>query len=88
MLVQMWISRTREYEADRSGADVVGDPHGLASALQKLDAYSKRLPMQEATPGTAHMFIVHPFSGSSVLSLFSTHPPLEKRIQRLLGKSR
>ena len=87
LLVQMWISRTREYEADRSGAEVVGDPHGLASALQKLDAYSKRLPMQEATPGTAHMFIVHPFSGSSLLNVFSTHPPLEKRIARLLGKS-
>ena len=86
LFIQMWISRTREYEADRSGAEILGDPRGLASALQKLDAYSKRLPMQEAAPATAHLFIVHPFSGSSLLNLFSTHPPLEKRIERLLRK--
>src|SRR5687767_14803801 len=87
MLVQMWISRTREYQADASGAQVIGNPHGLASALQKLDSYSKRIPLQ-ASPNTAHMFIVHPFSGSSVLNLFSTHPPLQKRIARLTGQSR
>jgi heat shock protein HtpX len=86
LFIQMWISRTREYEADRSGAEILGDPRGLASALQKLDAYSKRLPMQEAAPATAHLFIVHPFSGSSFLNMFSTHPPLEKRIERLLRK--
>jgi heat shock protein HtpX len=87
MLVQMWISRTREYHADATGAAVVGNPHGLASALQKLDSYSKRIPLQ-ASPNTAHMFIVHPFSGSSLLNLFSTHPPLQKRIARLTGQSR
>jgi heat shock protein HtpX len=84
MLIQMWISRTREYEADRSGAEMAGTPHGLASALQKLDGYSKRLPM-EASPSTAHMFIVHPFSGGGLMNLFSTHPPIPKRIERLLG---
>ena len=87
MLVQMWISRTREYQADASGAQVIGNPHGLASALQKLDSYSKRIPLQ-ASPNTAHMFIVHPFSGSSLLNLFSTHPPLQKRIARLTGQGR
>ncbi len=87
MLIQMWISRTREYQADASGAALAGTPHGLASALQKLEAYSKRLPM-EAAPSTAHMLIVHPFSGSALLNLFSTHPSTQKRIARLLGKRR
>jgi heat shock protein HtpX len=87
MIIQMWISRTREYQADASGAQVVGSPHGLASALQKLEAYSKRLPM-EASPSTAHMFIVHPFSGASLMNLFSTHPPTQKRIARLMGQGR
>ena len=86
MLIQMWISRTREYEADASAAAMVGSPHGLASALHKLENYSKRIPM-EASPSTAHMFIVHPFSGGSLMSLFSTHPPTAKRIERLLGRS-
>ena len=85
MLIQMWISRTREYQADASGSDIAGSPHGLASALQKLENYSKRIPM-EASPSTAHMFIVHPFSGRSLMSLFSTHPPIEKRIERLLAR--
>jgi heat shock protein HtpX len=85
MLIQMWISRTREYQADASGSDIAGSPHGLASALQKLDNYSKRIPMQ-ASPSTAHMMIMHPFSGRSLMSLFSTHPPTEKRIERLLGR--
>jgi heat shock protein HtpX len=84
MLIQFWISRTREYEADATGARIAGSPHGLASALQKLENYSKRIPM-EASPSTAHMFIVHPFSGSALLNLFSTHPPTQKRIARLLG---
>jgi heat shock protein HtpX len=87
MLIQMWISRTREYQADASGAEVAGNPNGLASALQKLETYSKRVPM-EASPSTAHMFIVHPFSGGSIMSLFSTHPPTQKRIERLLGRGR
>jgi heat shock protein HtpX len=85
MLIQMWISRTREYQADASAAEAAGNPHGLASALQKLEGYSKRLPM-EASPSTAHMLIVHPFSGGSLMNLFSTHPPIQKRIARLLGR--
>ncbi len=87
MMIQMWISRTREYQADASGAEVVGSGQGLASALRKLDAYSKRLPL-DASPSTAHMFIVHPFSGSALLNLFSTHPPIQKRIERLVGQNR
>jgi len=84
MLIQMAISRSREYHADESGASYAGRSEGLASALQKLGAYSKRLPMQ-ASPQTAHMFIVNPLSGKSMMSLFSTHPPLEERIARLRG---
>jgi heat shock protein HtpX len=86
MLIQMWISRTREYQADASGADIAGSPRGLASALQKLENYSKRIPM-ETSPSAAHMFIMHPFTGSSLMNLFSTHPPTQKRIQRLLDNS-
>jgi heat shock protein HtpX len=86
MLIQMAISRSREYQADASGAETAGSPHGLASALQKLETYSKRIPM-EASPSTAHMYIVHPFSGSALLNLFSTHPPIQKRIAHLLGTS-
>lgn len=86
MLIQLWISRTREYQADASGAETVGSPYGLASALQKLDGYSKRIPM-EASPSTAHMYIVKPFGGGSLMNLFSTHPPIQKRIERLLGPS-
>jgi len=86
MLIQLWISRTREYQADSSGAQVAGSPQGLASALQKLENYSKRIPM-EASPSTAHMFIMHPFSGGSLMNFFSTHPPTQKRIERLLGKN-
>jgi heat shock protein HtpX len=86
MLIQMWISRTREYQADASAAEAVGSPYGLSSALQKLENYSKRLPM-DASPSTAHMMIIHPFSGRSLMNLFSTHPPTQKRIERLLGRS-
>jgi heat shock protein HtpX len=86
MLIQMGISRSREYQADASGAEAAGNPHGLASALQKLENYSKRIPM-EASPSTAHMFIIHPFSGGSLMNLFSTHPPTAKRIERLLGRN-
>jgi heat shock protein HtpX len=85
MLIQMAISRSREYLADASGAAFAGNPEGLARALEKLGAYSKRLPMQ-ANPSTAHMFIVNPLSGRSLMSLFSTHPPLEERIARLRGQ--
>ncbi|MBN1570412.1 MAG: zinc metalloprotease HtpX [Acidobacteria bacterium] len=84
MLIQMWISRTREYQADASASEAIGSPNGLASALQKLENYSKRIPM-EASPSTAHMFIMHPFSGRSLMSLFSTHPSTQKRIERLLA---
>lgn len=85
MLIQMAISRSREYMADATGASFAGTPDGLARALEKLGAYSKRLPM-DASPSTAHMFIVNPLSGRSLMSLFSTHPPLEERIARLRGQ--
>ncbi len=84
MVIQMAISRSREYLADATGAGFVGNPEGLARALEKLGAYSKRLPMN-ANPSTAHMFIVNPLSGKSLMGLFSTHPPLEERIARLRG---
>jgi heat shock protein HtpX len=84
MLIQMAISRSREYQADATGAGFAGQPYGLASALKKLGAYSKRLPMN-ASPNTAHMFIVNPLTGRSLMNLFSTHPPLEDRIARLTG---
>ncbi len=82
MLIQMAISRTREYAADATSAQVTGDPHELISALQKLDGYSKRIPM-DASPATAHMFIIQPFTGESIMRLFSTHPRTEDRIARL-----
>lgn len=85
MLIQMAISRSREYLADATGAAFAGSPEGLARALEKLGAYSRQLPM-DASPSTAHMFIVNPLSGRSLMSLFSTHPPLEERIARLRGR--
>ena len=86
MLIQMAISRSREYEADATGAHMTGNPYALASALQKLDTYSKRLPLG-ATASTAHLFIVAPLiSGASFVNLFSTHPPIAKRIERLVGR--
>jgi heat shock protein HtpX len=84
MIIQMAISRSREYLADTTGAAYAGNPEHLARALEKLGAYSKRLPM-DANPSTAHMFIVNPLSGASLMRLFSTHPPLEERIARLRG---
>ncbi len=85
-LIQLWVSRTREYQADASGAHYTGNPYALASALQKLDAYSRRLPMQ-ASPSTAHLFIIQPFlGGMNFGNLFSTHPPIAKRIERLTGR--
>ncbi len=86
MLIQMAISRSREYGADSTGARLAGTPDGLANALRKLFAASKRIPLN-AGPATAHMFIVKPFTGDVLLNLFSTHPPLEKRIERLLGRA-
>lgn len=82
MMIQMAISRTREYSADATAAKVTGKPEGLASGLRKLESWSKRIPM-DASPATAHMFIIKPFTGSAMLRLFSTHPPTEERIARL-----
>jgi heat shock protein HtpX len=84
-LIQLAVSRSREYQADATGAHFTGNPYALASALSKLDTYSRRLPLQ-ATPSTAHLFIVQPFLGMNFGSLFSTHPPIAKRIERLTGR--
>jgi heat shock protein HtpX len=84
MIIQMAISRSREYQADATGAQLAGNSAGLADALEKLGTYSRQLPMN-ANPSTAHMFIVNPLSGRSMMSLFSTHPPMEERIARLRG---
>jgi heat shock protein HtpX len=83
VLIQAAISRSREFSADAGGAAIAGNPYGLADALRKIDAASKRLPL-DANPATAHMFIVKPFSGAGLMSLFSTHPPTEARIQALM----
>jgi heat shock protein HtpX len=82
MLIQMAISRSREYEADRGGAELAGNPLYLAGALRKLELANQQIPM-EANPATAHMFIVNPLTGGGLMGLFSTHPPLEERIKRL-----
>ena len=82
MLIQMAVSRTREYAADAAAAKYAGTPFGLISALQKLESWSKRLPM-EASPATAHMFIIKPFSGQALMRLFSTHPSTQERVARL-----
>ena len=81
-IIQMWISRTREYLADAGGAQMCGDPLSLANALRKLEAGAERIPM-DANPATSHMFIVNPLTGRQVMNLFSTHPPMEERIARL-----
>ena len=86
LLIQAAISRSREYAADAAGADMTGNPYGLANALEKLETGNKRLPMN-ASPATSHLFIVKPFSGGGIMTLFSTHPPIDKRIARLLGRS-
>jgi len=85
MLIQLAVSRSREYQADETGAHLTGNPYALASALGKLDAYSRRIPMQ-ASPSTAHLFIIQPVLGVNVGNLFSTHPPIAKRIERLTGR--
>jgi heat shock protein HtpX len=82
MLIQMAISRTREYSADAAAARYTGGPYGLISGLRKLEGWSKRIPM-DASPATAHMFIIKPFSGQALMRLFSTHPSTEDRIRRL-----
>jgi heat shock protein HtpX len=86
LLIQMAISRTREFGADGTAAEYTGGPYGLVSALQKLETLSKRIPM-DASPATAHMFIIKPFTGSAIMRLFSTHPSTEQRIERLMARS-
>ena len=81
-LIQLAISRSREFGADRTGAEIVRDPEALASALEKLEAYSRRIPLP-VNPAASHMFIVRPFTGATLQKLFSTHPPTEERIARL-----
>jgi heat shock protein HtpX len=83
MLIQMAISRSREFLADETGARLAENPRSLASALEKLATASKRIPMQEASQATAHMFIVNPLSGGGFSKWFSTHPPVEERVRRL-----
>jgi heat shock protein HtpX len=86
MLIQLAVSRSREYAADETGAHFTGNPYALASALRKLDSYSKRLPLV-ASPSNAHLFIVAPLVGGDLMmNLFSTHPPIAKRIERLTGR--
>ena len=89
-LIQMSISRAREYEADRGGAEICGDPAALASALDKIQRYAKGIPFRttEAHPETAQMMIMNPLSGQGIASLFSTHPPTEERIARLMEMAR
>jgi len=84
MIVQLAISRTREYSADQGGAKLTGDPAALASALQKLEAGADAIPMQDPSPATAHMFIVNPLRGGGLMKLFSTHPPTADRVERLM----
>ena len=86
MLIQSAISRSREFGADRGGAEIAGSPYGLVEALKKLDYAAKRIPM-DANPATAHMMIMKPFSVQGMLSLFSTHPPTEARVRALLGQA-
>jgi heat shock protein HtpX len=87
MLIQMAISRSREFAADAGAAEITGNPRALADALRKIDALAKRVPL-DANPATAHMFIVKPFSGQGLMGLFSTHPPTEARVHALLQGGR
>jgi heat shock protein HtpX len=88
MLVQMAISRTREYEADAGGAKLAGNPYGLANALLKLERGAQVIPMHDPNPATAHMFIVNPLTGRGIMTLFSTHPPIAERVKRLKEMAR
>jgi heat shock protein HtpX len=83
-VVQMMISRSREFVADATGAQIAGSPYGLANALRKIEAVSKQVPL-DANPATSHMFIIKPFSGGGIMALFSSHPKTEDRIRALLG---
>ena len=86
MLIQLAISRSREYQADATAADITGNPQGLARALEKIEKYAKRIPMN-VSPSMSHMFICQPLTaGEMFTSLFSTHPPIRKRIERLIGR--
>jgi len=89
-LIQMAISRAREFEADRGGAELSGDPRALASALQKIQRYAQGIPLETAErhPETAQMMIMNPLSGGGLRTLFSTHPPTEERVERLLAMAR
>jgi heat shock protein HtpX len=88
MLIQMAISRSREFMADETGARLSGNPLALASALRKIDEWSKRVPIHQGNPATAHMFIINPFTGEGMARLFSTHPSTEDRVARLESMSR
>lgn len=86
MMIQLWVSRTREFAADASAAELTGNPYGLARALEKISGVSQQLPL-EASPSTAHLYIIAPIlSGESFATLFSTHPPVRQRIERLIGR--
>ncbi len=85
MIIQLAISRAREYEADRVGAMIAGTPLGLANALRKLELAAERIPAEHAQPATAHMYIVNPLRGGGVMALFSTHPLVQERIRRLMA---
>jgi heat shock protein HtpX len=85
MLIQAAISRSREFGADAGGAQIAGSPYGLVNALRKIEGAVRRVPM-DANPATAHMFIVRPFSGGGLMSLFSSHPPTEQRVAALMGR--
>jgi heat shock protein HtpX len=88
MLIQMAISRAREFVADEGGAEISADPMALASALRKIEGWSREVPMETGAPATAHLFIVNPFAGGGMLKLFSTHPPTDERVARLRALSR
>lgn len=87
LLIKLWVSRTREYAADSGGAQIAGNPLGLASALEKLQTGSQMVPMN-GNPASSHLFIVNPLSGKSLMSLFSTHPPIEERVAKLRAMGR
>ena len=87
-LIQMAVSRSREYMADKSGGELCGDPNALADALLKIEAFARRRVMPGATEATAHMFIINPFSGVNLKQLFSTHPPTEERVRLLREQAR
>jgi heat shock protein HtpX len=87
MIIQLAISRAREYEADRVGAMIAGTPMGLANALRKLELAAERIPATHAQPATAHLYIVNPLRGGGLMAMFSTHPPVQERIRRLMAMS-